>query len=86
MSRNIEKNSLAIIDELGRGTSTRDGLAIALSIAEALVDSGAMIYFATHFRELGKAKDTQSRTATDFIQLKSCKSATAWLTSISRST
>ena len=52
-SRNINKNSLAIIDELGRGTSTRDGLAIALSIAEALVDSRAFVWFATHFRELG---------------------------------
>lgn len=51
--RNIEKNSLAIIDELGRGTSTRDGLAIALSIAEALVESKALIWFATHFRDLG---------------------------------
>lgn len=50
--RNIDKNSLAIIDELGRGTSTRDGLAIALAIAEALIDSKAMIWFATHFREL----------------------------------
>lgn len=45
---------MAIIDELGRGTSTRDGLAIALSIAEALVESGAFVWFATHFRELGK--------------------------------
>jgi DNA mismatch repair protein MSH4 len=54
LSRNIDQNSLAIIDELGRGTSTRDGLAIALSIAEALVESKALIWFATHFRELGK--------------------------------
>ena len=52
--RNIDKRSLAIIDELGRGTSTRDGLAIALSIAEALVDSRAIVFFATHFRELGQ--------------------------------
>lgn len=51
--RNIDVKSLAIIDELGRGTSTRDGLAIALSIAEALVDSRALIWFATHFKELG---------------------------------
>ncbi|TVY75933.1 MutS protein-like protein [Lachnellula suecica] len=52
--RNIDKHSLAIIDELGRGTSTRDGLAIALSIAEALVQSKALIWFATHFRELAQ--------------------------------
>lgn len=52
--RNIDKNSLAIIDELGRGTSTRDGLAIALSIAEALIESKAIIWFATHFRELAQ--------------------------------
>ena len=54
LHRTIDKNCLAIIDELGRGTSTSDGLAIALSIAEALVDSKALIWFATHFRELGK--------------------------------
>ena len=52
--RNIDKHSLAIIDELGRGTSTRDGLAIALSIAEALVESKALVWFATHFREIGE--------------------------------
>jgi DNA mismatch repair protein MSH4 len=52
--RNIDRSSLAIIDELGRGTSTRDGLAIALSIAEALVESRAIIWFATHFRELAQ--------------------------------
>jgi DNA mismatch repair protein MSH4 len=52
--RNIDRKSLAIIDELGRGTSTRDGLAIALSIAEALVESRAIIWFATHFRDLAQ--------------------------------
>ncbi|KAK8244011.1 DNA mismatch repair protein MutS [Phyllosticta capitalensis] len=50
--RNVDKRSMAIIDELGRGTSTRDGLAIALAIAEALVGSRALVWFATHFRDL----------------------------------
>ncbi|KAJ4301075.1 MutS protein msh4 [Kalmusia sp. IMI 367209] len=50
--RNLERRSMAIIDELGRGTSTRDGLAIAIAIAEALVDSRALVWFATHFKDL----------------------------------
>ncbi|KAF2649594.1 hypothetical protein K491DRAFT_668687 [Lophiostoma macrostomum CBS 122681] len=50
--RNIDKRSLAIVDELGRGTSTRDGLAIAIAIAEALVQSRALVWFATHFVDL----------------------------------
>ncbi|KAI0486460.1 muts domain V [Xylaria cf. heliscus] len=50
--RNINNKSLAIIDELGRGTSSRDGLAIALAISEALIQSGSVVWFATHFEEL----------------------------------
>ncbi len=50
--RNVDKRSMVIIDELGRGTSTRDGLAIAIAIAEALVESRALVWFATHFRDL----------------------------------
>ncbi|PPJ58747.1 hypothetical protein CBER1_08386 [Cercospora berteroae] len=50
--KNIDRNSMAIIDELGRGTSIRDGLAIAIAIAEALVESRALVWFATHFRDL----------------------------------
>ena len=52
--QNIGKRSLVIVDELGRGTSTRDGLAIAISIAEALVESGALVWFVTHFRDLAR--------------------------------
>lgn len=50
--KNINRRSLAVIDELGRGTSTRDGLAIAISIAESLLNSHALIWFVTHFRDL----------------------------------
>ncbi|GJN66105.1 MutS protein msh4 [Purpureocillium lilacinum] len=52
--RNIDDKSLAIIDELGRGTSTRDGLAIAIAMSEALIQAGASVWFATHFIELAK--------------------------------
>lgn len=50
--KNIDRQSMAIIDELGRGTSSRDGLAIAIAIAEALIESRALVWFATHFRDL----------------------------------
>ncbi|RVX68886.1 hypothetical protein B0A52_07541 [Exophiala mesophila] len=49
---NITPNSLVIIDELGRGTSTTDGLAIAIAVAEALIESKAFVWFVTHFRDL----------------------------------
>lgn len=52
--RNINNKSLAIIDELGRGTSTRDGLSIAIAMAEALVQSKSLVLFATHFSELAQ--------------------------------
>ncbi|KAM0690703.1 hypothetical protein Q7P36_009472 [Cladosporium allicinum] len=52
--RNIDGQSMAIVDELSRGTSTRDGLAIAIAIAEALIESRALVWFVTHFRDLAK--------------------------------
>ncbi|KAG8525334.1 uncharacterized protein KY384_008978 [Bacidia gigantensis] len=52
--RNIDQRSMVIIDELGRGTSTRDGLCIAIAVAEALVESHALVWFVTHFRDLPK--------------------------------
>lgn len=51
---NLGKGSLIIMDELGRGTSTRDGLALALAVCEALIESRAFVWFATHFRDLAR--------------------------------
>ena len=50
----LEPRSLVIVDELGRGTSTQDGLVLALAVAEALIQSKSLVWFVTHFRELPK--------------------------------
>ena len=55
--RNATPNSLVILDEIGRGTSTFDGLAIAWAVVEYRCDkekSGARTLFATHYHELSE--------------------------------
>ena len=53
--RHATKNSLVVLDEVGRGTSTFDGISIARSVAEYIADPkliGCKTLFATHYHEL----------------------------------
>ena len=51
--------SLVIMDEVGRGTSTEDGLAIAKAVSEYLLDTvKCKTFFATHYHELSRLKHT----------------------------
>lgn len=61
---NATPASLVILDEIGRGTSTFDGLSIAWAVAEELVtklDEGVKTLFATHYHELTELAATQPK-------------------------
>ncbi len=58
---NATARSLVLLDEIGRGTATFDGLSIAWSVAEYLHDvTGARTFFATHYHELPDLARTRS--------------------------
>jgi len=62
--RHMTPRSLVILDEIGRGTSTYDGLSIAWAVAEALHDKdekGVRTLFATHYHELTELVTTKQR-------------------------
>lgn len=58
--RNVQPRGMVLIDELGRGTSTTDGLALAIALAEALLASNALVWFATHFHDLARILSERS--------------------------
>ncbi len=50
--RTATRRSLAIMDEIGRGTSTQDGMSIAYAVMGTMVELGVKTLFATHYHEL----------------------------------
>lgn len=73
---NVTENSLVILDEIGRGTSTYDGLSIAWAVAEFLHDyrdKGVKTLFATHYHELIRLEQTRPRIKNFNIAVKEFK-------------
>ncbi|WDP89191.1 MAG: DNA mismatch repair protein MutS [Desulfobacter sp.] len=70
---NATENSLVILDEIGRGTSTYDGMSIAWAVAEYLHDlnaKGVKTLFATHYHELTRLEATKPRIKNYNIAVK----------------
>lgn len=69
---NLSKRSLILLDEIGRGTSTYDGISIAWSIVEYLHENAAMpkTLFATHYHELSQLADKFDRISNHNVATK----------------
>jgi DNA mismatch repair protein MutS len=76
------RRSLVILDEIGRGTSTFDGLSIAWAVAEYLHDTpglGARTLFATHYHELADLARTKQRVANAHFEAREWGEAVIFL-------
>jgi DNA mismatch repair protein MutS len=78
---NISKNSLVLLDEIGRGTSTYDGISIAWAIAEYLHDHPhkPKTLFATHYHELNMMADSFERINNVNVSVKETNNSVIFL-------
>jgi DNA mismatch repair protein MutS len=78
---NITERSLVLLDEIGRGTSTYDGISIAWAIAEYLHEhpSKAKTLFATHYHELNDMSTTFERIQNFNVSVKELKDKVLFL-------
>ncbi len=67
---NLSKKSLVILDEIGRGTSTYDGLSLAWAVGEHLQEKKVRTLFATHFHELITLAQDNTGTKNYNVQVK----------------
>ena len=72
---NVSERSLILLDEIGRGTSTYDGISIAWAIAEYLHEhpSRAKTLFATHYHELNEMQEIMPRIKNFNVSVKELK-------------
>ena len=72
---NVSERSLILLDEIGRGTSTYDGISIAWAISEYLHEhpSKAKTLFATHYHELNEMSETFERIKNYNVSVKELK-------------
>lgn len=72
---NISERSLVLLDEIGRGTSTYDGISIAWAISEYLHEhpSKAKTLFATHYHEINEMTETFERIKNFNVSIKELK-------------
>ncbi|HSV73617.1 MAG TPA: DNA mismatch repair protein MutS [Chthonomonadales bacterium] len=71
--------SLVMLDEIGRGTSTYDGLSIAWAVAERLLDIGCRALFATHFHHLNDLADQREGVRNYRVAVKERGDSVIWL-------
>ncbi len=78
---NISERSLVLLDEIGRGTSTYDGISIAWAIAEFLHENPAQpkTLFATHYHELNEMTDLMPRIQNFNVTVKELKNTVLFL-------
>jgi DNA mismatch repair protein MutS len=78
---NVSKRSLILLDEIGRGTSTYDGISIAWAIAEYVHEhpSKAKTLFATHYHELNDMTHTFERIKNFNVSVKELKDKVIFL-------
>lgn len=69
---NLSERSLVLLDEIGRGTSTYDGMSIARAIVEYIHENGhgAKTLFATHYHELNDLEKVYSRVHDYHVEVK----------------
>lgn len=83
--RNATKNSLIILDEVGRGTSTYDGLSIAWAVVEHITSKiGAKTLFATHYHELTQLENKLDGVKNYKIAVKEINGGIVFLRKIMR--